>query len=252
MRPLAMITHRPRTAPSETLSSSPYCRVVVPCDGLPDARLLTVGDAVAKRLDVPLVLLSIVSAGLEQRDTFELQASVDRTHVDATAIVRPDDGRTIEEQLGEAAGEAGSLLCMQTNARSPKLEALSGSTGERVIRSAAAEVLVVGPRCDSGFAGRTMIIAVPDGEGSEPWVESMHRAASQLRLEPTVVTVADDQDPRNVLVAVSSREDVALIAMATQRKSTVRRLVVGSTTLAVMSRARCPVLVRSVDEGDRR
>jgi nucleotide-binding universal stress UspA family protein len=221
---------------------SRYRQVIVPTDGEPDNATITVARTVAERLGVPVVLFSIVSAGLEEPDKVELQQIANRIAPDAAARVVIDDGRPTSEQLADVAREPSTLMCLRTQARAAILEAAFGSIGEAVIRASRSGVLVIGPACAPAFSGNRMIIAIEPGSVDESQHQMARELASVLGITPEPVTVVDGS-PSPVLKTLSQSPDVAMIAMTTSSKGPLDRVVMGSTTLKLIRQAECPVLV---------
>ena len=221
---------------------SRYRQIIVPSDSEPDDVTITVAQRVAERLGVPVVLLSIVSAGLEEPDEVELQQIATRIAPDATARVVVDDGRPTSEQLAEVASEPSTLMCLRTHAQPEILEAVFGSIGEEVIRASSSGVMVIGPACAPAFSGTRMIIAVEPGSADESQHRVARELASALGIVPECVAVGDGS-PSHMLKTLSENPDVAMIAMTTRNEGLLDRVVSGSTASKLIRQAECPVLV---------
>ena len=171
---------------------SRYRQVIVPSDGEPDDVTIAVARRVADLLGVPVVLLSIVSAGLEQPDQAELQQIAARLGPDAAARVVVDDGRPISEQLADVARDRSTLVCMRTHVRPAILGVTFGRIGDAVIHACRSGVLVVGPSCAPALSGSRMIIAVEPGSVDEQQHQMARDVACALGLVPERVTVVDE------------------------------------------------------------
>ena len=223
-----------------------YRQVVVPSDGEPDDVTITVARRVADLLGVTVVLLSIVSAGLEEADQVELQQIATRVAPDAAARVVVDDGRPTSEQLAELASDPSTLMCMRTHARPAILGVTFGRIGGAVMHASRSGVLVVGPSCAPALSGSRMIIAVEPGSVDEQQHQMARDFACALGLVPERVTVVDEP-PAHALTALSQSTDVAMIAMTVHDKGLLDRVVTGRTTSKLIRHAECPIVVYAAD-----
>jgi nucleotide-binding universal stress UspA family protein len=225
---------------------SRYRQVIVPSDGEPDDVTIAVARRVADLLGVPVVLVSIVSAGLEESDLLELQQIATKVAPNAAARVVVDDGRPMSEQLADVASDPSTLMCMRTHVRPAILGAAVGSIGDAVIHASRSGVLVVGPSCAPAFSGTRMIIAIEPGSVDESRHQMAGELASALGIVPERVTVVDEP-AAHVLTTLSQSPDVAMIAMTIHDKGLLDRVVIGSTTSKLIRHAECPVLVCAAD-----
>jgi nucleotide-binding universal stress UspA family protein len=262
--------------PPGGLPIGPFARVIVPVAGPIDPTVARVAGEVAARMGVIAEVLAVVSPGLERLDADQLEAQVAEMGLPFGVHVVTDGGDVPAALLATAAERRG-LLCLGTRGASSIGEALFGSCAADVIRRSRREMLVVGPQCEPGLRGDTVVIAVDGSEGARTIVPPAVDMAGLLDLRPRLVEVmtagmsaterraelvrlagvarlagATDADEQmlvhgsrvaETLVAMSAQPRVALLAMATHGPGRFERLAAGSVTLDVVRRAQCPVLV---------
>jgi nucleotide-binding universal stress UspA family protein len=231
-------------AGEETLMN-PYRQVIVPSDDEPDEVTITVARRVADLLRVPVVLVSIVSDGLEQSDQVELQQIAARVAPDAHARVVVDDGRPTSEQLADLVTDPSTLMCMRSHARPAILGVTFSRIGDAVVHASRSGVLMVGPSCAPALSGSRVIIAVEPGSIDERQHQMARDFAFALDMVPERVTVVDEP-PAHALSTLSQNPDVAMIVMTIHDKGLLDRVVIGSTTSKLIRHAECPVLVYAV------
>jgi nucleotide-binding universal stress UspA family protein len=253
-----------------------YARVVIPLDGeRHHDHAALIGAQIAKRIDVPAELFSVVSTGLEAVDAAELSRQAEALPGTVTARVVPGVDLTA---LHELTASPDVLVCLATSARTAVAEAIAGSGSASVLRLAKEPVLVIGPECEPNVDGTEMAIAVDGSSASELIVAPALQLAAALRLRPTLYHVrpesaasADDCDgyvaalaarigtaelpvghavlldhkPGRALARLAQTEDVAVMALASHASDVLDRLLTPSVTFAVLRSARCPVLVGS-------
>jgi nucleotide-binding universal stress UspA family protein len=226
----------------EETHMNPYRQVIVPSDDEPDEVTITVARRVAELLRVPVVLVSIVSDGLEQSDQVELQQIAARVAPDAHARVVVDDGRPTSEQLADLVTDPSTLMCMRSHARPAILGVTFSRIGDAVVHASRSGVLMVGPSCAPALSGSRVIIAVEPGSIDERQHQMARDFAFALDMVPEHVTVVDEP-PAHALTTLSQDPDVAMIAMTIHNKGLLDRVVIGSTTSKLVRHAECPVLV---------
>ncbi len=230
--------------------------VVVPVDGSPEsARAVPIGLALARRLDVPLSVLTVVRDirrdapdRIDELDATlgPLPYGIERRVVQASAI-----GRTIAEEAGDA------IACMATTAELFDDHGLKGSIAELVISAATSPVLVVGPACAEALDVDRIMVAVDPSHDQAALINWAARLAYQLGVELDLVHVdvgdgaalgpkvrrlhlGSDEHVAQRLIAEG---DGAMLAVGSHARAGLDRLVQGSVAGAVFRTARQPVLV---------
>jgi nucleotide-binding universal stress UspA family protein len=256
--------------------------LIVPVDGsLAGERALYVAQTLAARFDACAIVVMTASRDDEERgssraylDTLGERAgnAPFRTdlveHTDAAgAIVRA------------AENEADAVVCMATHGRGRLATPFLGSVATEVLRRVTAPVVLVGPRCETGWwHDPPRVVACWSGEpsnpillparefaealGSELWIASVfhpldtHMAENPhaefepaLRrigpgIEAHLVPLSSDY-PAGAIVASARELPATLLAMTTHARSGISRFALGSVTMQVVHRSPCPVLVVS-------
>ena len=159
--PVPVLIVRPRDAPIE-ISPIRIHRIVVPLDGSGlAANALPLAEALARRLDVPVVLVRAIEGVMVPAvypDSFGLQVSeIEAMEADArgetAAVARNCGERGIAAHASVHAGwpfevitseaTAGDLIVMTSHGRSGVRRWLLGSVAEKLIRSGPAPVMLV-------------------------------------------------------------------------------------------------------------
>jgi nucleotide-binding universal stress UspA family protein len=190
-----------------------------------------------------------------------------------------DDRPAADAAVDLALATDGALLCMSTHGRSGPSRAVLGSVADRVIRSGAVPVLVVGPSCDPdalerpgpvalcidgstrsdevldaglrwarllGRDARMILVSNPfDGVGRQESAALFERLGDAHAANGVGLTGTDVVNG-SVAWGLVTEQDVVkspLMVISPVARSRWERLLVGSTTLAVLRGATCPVLV---------
>ncbi len=250
--------------------------LVVPLDGSEFAeRAVPVAGALARRIGGRVLVMTAEFGGtLQPREYLD-----EITHRDLGCPIEPmfAIGKYPSTALTEALSDHDDYtLCMTTHGRGRAAWAAVGSVAEEVLRSATRPVVLVGPHCRPDFfvhPGRMLIACA-----GEPWAveaaSGVRDWAAQLELQPNLVTVAHPLDtettehPGHVLAPLAeqfgaNRNDVFLVhdeyppgavlrtaeavgasmlVLATHARHGIARVALGSTTIAVVRHAVCPVL----------
>lgn len=139
--------------------------VFVPLDGSERAEAaLRPASAIAERTGAELVLLS--TPGPEaSAQTVEHYLDARTAFLDHPARPLLVLDRSAPDAIRTAAGEEGALVCMTTRGRGAVREALLGSVGEEIVRTASRPVLLVGPALASEWelGAEPLVIAGLDG-----------------------------------------------------------------------------------------
>jgi nucleotide-binding universal stress UspA family protein len=262
--------------------------LVVPYDGSRvAARVLPVARALAERTGSRVTLLTSTFGGegatAKQMDAAE--AALEGIPVERVEV---DDRSAADATIDVALSTDGALVCMSTHGRSGVGRAVLGSVADGVIRSGQVPVLVVGPECDpSALDHPGPVTMCVDGSARSPqvvaegvgWARLLDREArmvlvsspfdGQTRQEsaemfqrlveaaPSNGVHLSGHDAINGSVAwglVTEGDAVKapLLVIAPASRSRWERLLVGSTTLAVLRSAGCPVLVLDSGASDPR
>ncbi len=190
-----------------------------------------------------------------------------------------EDRFAAEAAIDVALATDGGLLCLSTHGRSGIGRAVLGSVADGVIRSGLVPVLVIGPSCDAdAFEGPGPIALCIDGsersdrvlEEGLNWARVFNRDARMVLVSnpfdgvtrqqatemfdrlgrthssPDVDVSACDAVNGSVawgLVTEAEMVKSPLMVISPAARTKWERLLVGSTTLAVLRSATCPVLV---------
>lgn len=260
-----------------------YLQIVVPTDG-GDTTLRAFGPAkrLAAACDAPVVVLTVIGSdeneahvrasilerlpGFEEgRDRLEL-----RRGVDPPAAV-----------LEELERVPGSLLCMCSTGHVHS-EPLLGVVTEVVLRGTTGPAVLIGPHVDTtAWALRSPMVVCTDGSTTAhtilglaaQWGIAMHVELAVCAVsepDPSVVgdvsdaalpaTFADElhdaigrpvdfdtlhgTDVARTIARYADDRDAGLVAMATHGRTGLKRLAMGSTTMALVHHSRVPVLTQ--------
>ena len=130
-----------------------FQRMLVPLDGSAQAdRILPYASGLASRLQIPILLLSIVdlrvASSARGRGDVEqqLQQTVDRLHregVQATMAITA--GRPAEEILGVAESQGCDLIVLSTSTRQSTARATLGRVTDKVFHASQIPLLLIPP-----------------------------------------------------------------------------------------------------------
>jgi nucleotide-binding universal stress UspA family protein len=209
-----------------------------------------------------------------------LAALAERTRapgIAVTARVAPRHPATVILETTDAVGA--ELIVMATHSRAAPLRAVLGSVAEEVLRAARVPVLLIPPACAEPWPATSKLQVLVALDGSpiaeqviapavalaqaleaelillqvteqeagaerEPADEYLERVAGPLRDGGTdVQVIAATGRTADRILAVAREEPAQVIAMATHGRTGLARLLLGSVTSAVLTRATVPVLV---------
>jgi len=254
-----------------------FTTVIVPLDGSTlSESALRPGQAVARRLGVPLQLLSSSWGGTTSDSEKYLGGVAAELDVEDVRTVVVADQFAVSAIRDAAEAEEAPLICMATHGRTGIGRALLGSTAEEVIRSVDGPVLLVGPKSEPlPDGGPTDLVVTLDGSFTAATALDMAKGvAATLGLSIVVVTVLDGEDtsddPHRVdatvaeLVAggIDARAEILrgkdaagaiadlahglaapMLCMATHGRGGMQRTALGSVAMRVVHQVTCPVLV---------
>jgi nucleotide-binding universal stress UspA family protein len=253
---------------------------VVPLDGSEySERALPIARALAERVDGRLLLVSVMERG-PLNPGWYLDEIVDReqlSDVDTVPVADRYAADAIVTIVGESADR---IVCMTSHGRGGLRWGVVGSVAEEVVRRADRPTLLVGRHCREDFlTGAPHLLACVDGSESSArlapaaseWadrlgldlhaaivvhpldIESAEHAekllgsiAEQLggpdRVAANVLT---SRYPEGALVDYADDLPAAIIAMNCHGRTGLARVALGSTTMGVLQKALCPLLVVS-------
>jgi nucleotide-binding universal stress UspA family protein len=258
-----------------------FTTIVVPLDGSSvSARALPVAKVVAERSGAEVIL---VTSTLDDRGATAAQLDEAVTRLPGLVVqcLTVDDLPPAEAASEVTLAGDDRLLCMSTHGRGGLRRAALGSVIDEVIRGGLIPVLVVGPSCDPAALDHPgpLELCVDGSTRSTAVVESGRRWAQLLDRDAQLVTVANPFDPATGpesadvfadlavplvedghyadgtctysssvplgLIGEAERLKTPLMVIAPASRSRWARLLIGSTTLGILSDAPCPVLVLS-------
>lgn len=251
--------------------------LLVPFDSTDGARhALEKADRYADRAGVPVDLVVVGSAGLEDRDRAELrdEARRLRSRLGETLVLTGDD---VASTLLQCAHDHPSAqLWMATHGRSRLGGFVLGSTAEAVIRGSHRPTALVGPNTTSADGAGVIAVCVDDlapppsliatvawwatrlscsvrvvcatPSSSAVNIEQVVRDLEAAGTTPEPVTLNGNDDVARSVVDYAEHEGVDLIAMATHARTGIRRALAGTVTMSVVHHAGCPVLVQAADD----
>lgn len=252
--------------------------LIVPLDGSDlSESALPVAEQLSTALGAPVTLLtSGWGSNVTDLDGYLAANAAMLSTPCATAVV-PDTfpATAIADRLQSTR----DVVVMATHGRSGIGRALLGSVAEDLLKRANCTVVLVGPNGTAGppIAGGTLIMTTDGSPRSAMILPTAARFARALSLRVLVVTVGppgDDVDSEDLaraaaasvgffrseggeadhehligtdvvdaIMALAERLPAALIAMCTHGRGGLGRTALGSTTMKVVHRAPCPVLV---------
>jgi nucleotide-binding universal stress UspA family protein len=256
--------------------------MLVPLDGSEFAeRAVPIGATLARDTGAALILVTTrwYDSPVEPREYLERT----RTELAPAAVTRVvldrSPGQAAEAIAAVANEQHPATVCMTTHGRSGLRWAILGSVAETVLHDTAEPVVLVGRRCRPAALEhlRELVLCVDGSQASERSIESACDWAERLGLVVVPVRVVDPSDfegvtpiesildpvvervqargltahplvvrssyPAGALLDVVESTPAALVAMSSHGRTGYARVAVGSVTMAVVSGARCPVLV---------
>jgi nucleotide-binding universal stress UspA family protein len=256
--------------------------VVVPLDGSMTAeRALTIARPLARDLGAELVVMTR-SPAYDGADAVAYLEGAVRWHaseapLERTALV---EGLEPADAIRKVAEEhEPAIVCMTTHGRGRLRWATVGSVAEGVIRSATEPILLVGPRVRDHWLQRPgRIVVCVDGAATDrrsvehacDWAEALDLELQLVHVfHPLDIEVANSERLFGPLAAIAQARnlkvgtaevlrssfvpgaivdwaedvDATLLVMAAHHHSSLARFVLGSTTMAIVHLAPCPVLV---------
>jgi nucleotide-binding universal stress UspA family protein len=251
--------------------------IVVPVDDAPStANVLPLAASLARAWDAPLVLTTVTS--LVDESAEELEQLAGGAGVDDVRI-EPVEGTDVVAAVAEVVSRfEAPLVCVATHARGRIGEAVAGSVTESLLREIEHPFVLVGPECAASWpVGAPRVLACLDGSPSSEaalapaveWAETLDlelwlaqvfhpldvesaRAPYEFldvveqrlrdRLPVVRACAAWSRDAAEEIVHLADALSVSVIAMSTHGRGGLARLALGSTTMAVVRSARCPVL----------
>jgi nucleotide-binding universal stress UspA family protein len=223
-------------------------------------------------------LLTSTFGGEDAIDRGALDAERQLAGLDVDRIV-VDDRPAAAAGADVALATDGGLLCMSTHGRSGPRRAVLGSVADSVIRSATVPVLVIGPSCDPDALWRPgpVALCIDGSSRSDGVLEAGTRWARLLGRDARMILVSNPFDGMSrqestelfdrlgaahgsagiqlsgidvvngsVAWGLVTEQEVTkapLMVISPVARSRWERLLLGSTTLAVLRGATCPVLV---------
>lgn len=250
--------------------------LLVPFDGTDGARhALDQADRYADRAGLPVDLVVVGAAGLEEQDSAELRSEAKhlRSRLGETLVLTGDD---VASTLLECVRDRPTAqLWMATHGRSRLGGLVLGSTAEAVIRGSHQPASLVGPHAASVPRAGGVAVCVHDlvppaslvatavwwathlscsvrvvaatSRSSAAIVERVVQSLEGAGISPEAVSL-DGEDVAHSFVDYAEQEGVDLIAMATHARTGIRRALIGTVSMSVVHHARSPVLVQAADE----
>jgi nucleotide-binding universal stress UspA family protein len=262
--------------------------IVVPLDGSTLAdHAVPVALRLLSREHAKLVLLAVGSddRGKDlRRHVRDIEADTAGVRVESVVVPGWDAAKVIVEY----ADAHDATICMTSHGRGALRWAMVGSVAEWVLEAASRPVILVGPHCaPSWVPGSGPILLCHDGAPMpdnvvEAACDAAHRFDTSI-LVATVIHPLDDRDqpaeaarfedvehriasrgcsadhtvvqhhfPAGVLADLAGDRTVPLVVMAVHSRHGLERFVVGSTTMAVLHLAPCPVVAVNPTAGTTR
>jgi nucleotide-binding universal stress UspA family protein len=252
--------------------------IVVPLDGSSvAARALPIAKHLAELHGASVILLTSTWNGQGATPEQLADAADELRGVETRSVVSDDSPATAASDLVLAGDHR--VLCMSSHGRGGLRRAVLGSVADEIIREGRTPVVVVGPSSDPHAFSHPgpLELCVDGSHRSAAVVAAGHNWAQSLGRSVHLVLVSHPMDPMtgpeskgtftellrplgldpsdaNSTCAYSTSVPMGLVIEAEQLKSPlmviapavrsrVARAVLGSTTLAILSDAPCPVLV---------
>jgi nucleotide-binding universal stress UspA family protein len=265
----------------EVVAMSQLDGIVLPLDGSGTAERATpVVATLAAATGAEVTLVTSTWGGVRGATVGDLDRAAAALAGGVVHRLTLSDRPAAEAAVDAALADEGRLLCMSTHGRGGVGRAVLGSVAAEVVRLGVVPVLLVGPGCHPATAldRPGPILLCVDGsdrsgrvvEAGAEWADRLDRdlrmvtvvdpfdAVTPLQLEETFARLRPPLDATRRVVTAARRvgasvpsslleeadvEKSPLLVVAPATASRWRRLLVGSTTLAILHRAPCPVLV---------
>lgn len=258
--------------------------IVVPLDGSDLAeRAIPVAIELASHLDAGLVFARTTYGDRRYALSYldHLAKLSGRSDVERI-VLAGDAAPSAIAQIVET--RPGSMICMTTHGRGRLLWALAGSVTEDIINESSEPLMLLGPHAEAAWShpARRMVICADGTAMDRATTELACAWAKALDLEVHIVCVFHPLDleadhPEKVfdpleeiakaaglrvrahqlfrssfvsgaLVDFAKEEKATLLVMGAHHHSALARLALGSTTMATVNMASCPVLVMPPSE----
>jgi nucleotide-binding universal stress UspA family protein len=256
--------------------------VVVPLDGSMSAeRALAIARPLARDLDAQLVLVTRVPT-FDGADAAAYLEGVVRWHAaealtEATVLV--EGLGTADAILKVAQEREPSIVCMTTHGGGRLRWAVVGSVTESVIRDATEPILVVGPRVRDHWQSRSgRVLVCVDGAATDrrsvrhacEWAKALDLEVQLVKvfhpldvevahadrlfgplvetargsgIEVPICEVLRSSFVAGALADWAEEQEATMLVMAAHHHASIARLTLGSTSMATVHLAPCPVLV---------
>jgi nucleotide-binding universal stress UspA family protein len=249
--------------------------LVVPLDGSDlSESALPVAEQLSQGLELPITLLtSGWGSNIADLDGY-LSANAAMLDSPCTTVVIPDTFPATA--IVDAIQSPADVVVMATHGRSGIGRALLGSVAEDLMKRADNSVVLIGPNgtASPSITGGRLLVTIDGSPRSAMILPTASRFAKALNLEVIVVTVGPPGDDEELLRAAAASvgffrseggdathkhlvgTDIAgsivelaeqlpasLVAMATHGRGGFGRTALGSTTMRVVHRSPCPVIV---------
>ncbi len=249
--------------------------LIVPLDGSDlSESAIPVAEQLSQALELPITLLtSGWGSNITDLDGY-LSANAAMVASPCATVVIPDTFPATA--IVEAIHTPADVVVMATHGRSGIGRALLGSVAEDLMKRADNSVVLIGPNGSASptIAGGTLLVTTDGSPRSAMILPTASRFAKALKLEVMVVTVGPPGEEDDLLRAASASvgffrseggdathrhlvgTDIAgsivelaeqipasLLAMATHGRGGFGRTALGSTTMRVVHRGPCPVIV---------
>jgi nucleotide-binding universal stress UspA family protein len=256
--------------------------VVVPVDGSTlSERALCVARPLARRLGAQLTIMCKPwFGGAETAESYVESLVREHPTGEPREEALVVDGLGAADAIRKVAEErAPAVLCMTTHGRGRLRWATAGSVAEDVIHESTAPLILVGPWGGDDWpeSARRVVVCVDGASSDRPLIEHACAWARALDLEVEMVSVFHPLDAEvahaerifgplvgiakgcgievdtcevlrssfvaGALADFAEDDGVSLLVMAAHHHSSIARLTLGSTTMATVHLAPCPVLV---------
>lgn len=250
--------------------------LIVPLDGSDlSETALPVAEHLGRALDLPITLLtSGWGSNITDLDGY-LSANAAMLAAPCTTLVIGDTFPATA--IVDAIHAPSDVVVMATHGRSGIGRALLGSVAEDLMKRADNPVVLIGPNAGGStpVAGGTLLVTIDGSPRSAMILPTASRFAGALGLEVVVVTVAapgdDDEELRRAaaasvgffrseggdathqhlmgtdvalaIVELAEQLPASMVAMTTHGRGGLGRTALGSTTMRVVHRGPCPVIV---------
>jgi nucleotide-binding universal stress UspA family protein len=259
---------------------------VVPLDSSAySERALPVATSLAQRTGGRLLLVSVQDHGpLRPAEYLDEIARCPRpVPVETVGISDTYPADAIVKIVGESDDR---IVCMTSHGRGGLRWGIVGSVAEEVVRRAERPTLLIGRHCHEDFFPAPNLLACVDGPESASrvapaaldWAErlglAVHAAVvvhpldiesaehPEVLLEPIVeqfggpdhvkATMLTSRYPEGTLADYAAELPAAIIATNSHARTGLARFALGSTTMALLHQAPCPLLVTAVPAAEGR